>query len=194
MKKTFGRVTLPGESNFLEETKDLLERWGADAIRDSDGTKLDEGIRNLDAKIYTTYFVARGHNEFAEQHMEECQQIYLMSAYTLAAGEDVRIAFAAEYFDQQVTPDYDHDPKQWLSTVPAELWLQQMTGSWIKSIIRLLCIMHSRSMNIPSAFWPISSGIRRRCIITSPMTGVTSLMKYRLMYASPTAGTMLWNI
>ena len=79
MKKTFGRVTLPGESNFLEETKDLLERWGADAIRDSDGTKLDEGIRNLDAKIYTTYFVARGHNEFAEQHMEECQQIYLMS-------------------------------------------------------------------------------------------------------------------
>lgn len=28
MKKTFGRVTLPGESNFLEETKDLLERWG----------------------------------------------------------------------------------------------------------------------------------------------------------------------
>ena len=133
----------------------MLERWGADAIRDSDGTKLDEGIRNLDAKIYTTYFVARGHNEFAEQHMEECQQIYLMSAYTLAAGEDVRIAFAAEYFDQQVTPDYDHDPSSGgrLSTVPAELWLQQMTGSWIKSIIRLLCIMHSRSMNIPSAFW-----------------------------------------
>ena len=117
MKKTFGRVTLPGESNFLEETKDLLERWGADAIRDSDGTKLDEGIRNLDAKIYTTYFVARGHNEFAEQHMEECQQIYLMSAYTLAAGEDVRIAFAAEYFDQQVTPDYDHDPKQWWEVI-----------------------------------------------------------------------------
>ena len=54
-------------------------RWGADAIRDSDGTKLDEGIKSLDAKIYTTYFVARGHNEFAQQHMEECQQIYLMS-------------------------------------------------------------------------------------------------------------------
>lgn len=117
MKKTFGRVTLPGESNFLEETKDLLERWGADAIRDSDGTKLDEGIRNLNAKIYTTYFVARGHNEFAQQHMEECQQIYLMSAYTLAVNEDVRIAFAAEYFDQQVTPDYDHDPKQWWEVI-----------------------------------------------------------------------------
>ena len=46
MGKTTGRVTLPGESNFLEESKDLLKRWGADAIRDSDGTKLDEGIKS----------------------------------------------------------------------------------------------------------------------------------------------------
>ena len=113
MGKTKGRVTLPSQSNFLEQTKDLLNRWGADAIRDSDGTKLDDDIKHLDAKIYTTYFVARGHNEFAQQHMEECQQIYLMSAYTLATENQVSIAFAKEYFDQQVTPDYDHDPKVW---------------------------------------------------------------------------------
>ena len=37
MGKTKGRLTLPSESNFLEQTKDLLDRWGADAIRDSDG-------------------------------------------------------------------------------------------------------------------------------------------------------------
>ena len=77
MSKTKGRVTLPSESNFLDETKELLERWGADAIRDSDGTKLDRDIKSLDAKIYTTYFVARGHNEFAREHMDECQQLYL---------------------------------------------------------------------------------------------------------------------
>ena len=116
-KTTFGRVTLPSESNFLEETKELLQRFKADAIRDSDGTKLDEDIRNLDAKIYTTYFVARGHNEFAKQHMDECQQIYLMSEYTLATDQEVRIAFAKEYFDQQVTPDYDHDPKEWWEVI-----------------------------------------------------------------------------
>lgn len=75
MAKTRGRVTLPSESNFLEETKELLSRWGADAIRDSDGTKLSDDIKKLDAKIYTTYFVARGHNDFAEKHMDECQQI-----------------------------------------------------------------------------------------------------------------------
>ena len=79
MSKTKGRVTLPSESGFLKETKELMERWGADAIRDSDGTKLDKDVKSLGAEIYTTYFVARGHNEFAAKHMEECQQLYLMS-------------------------------------------------------------------------------------------------------------------
>ena len=44
MSKTKGRVTLPSEANFLEETKEMLERWGADALRDSDGTKLSDEI------------------------------------------------------------------------------------------------------------------------------------------------------
>lgn len=117
MAQTKGRVTLPSESNFLEETKDLMDRWGADAIRDSDGTKLDEDIKGLAAKIYTTYFVARGHNEFAQAHMEECQQIYLMSDFTLATSDVVNIPFMQTYYDQQVTPDYDHDPKQWWEVI-----------------------------------------------------------------------------
>lgn len=113
MNKTTGRVTIPSEANFLEETKDLMKRWGADAIRDCDGTILEDCIKALDAKIYTTYFVARGHNEFAQQHMEECQQVYLMSAHTLAVHDTLDIAFAKDYFDQQIAPDYDHDPKVW---------------------------------------------------------------------------------
>ena len=55
MSKTKGRVTLPSESNFLNETKEMLDRWGADALRDSDGTKLDAATKALDAKIYTTF-------------------------------------------------------------------------------------------------------------------------------------------
>ena len=61
MAKTKGRVTLPSEGNFLSETKEMMDRWGADALRDSDGTKLPEEVKALDASIYTTYFVARGH-------------------------------------------------------------------------------------------------------------------------------------
>ena len=113
MAKSKGRVTLPSESNFLSQTKELLERWGADAIRDSDGTKLSDDVKELDAKIYTTYFVARGHNDFAQKHMDECQQAFLMSSYTLATAATVKIEFLKDYFDQQVKADYDHDPKLW---------------------------------------------------------------------------------
>lgn len=136
MSKTKGRVTLPSESNFLDETKELLERWGADAIRDSDGTKLDRDIKSLDAKIYTTYFVARGHNEFAREHMDECQQLYLMSKRHTAAGTRLGIDFMDGYFDQQVVPDLDHDPKKWWEVMdrttgqalPPEEWDLSMEG------------------------------------------------------------------
>lgn len=130
MSKTKGRVTLPSESSFLEETKELMERWGADALRDSDGTKLDDDIKALEAKIYTTYFVARGHNEFAEQHMDECQQMYLMSRHNTAFDTELAISFMDGYYGEQVIPDYLHDPKKWWEVIdrttgqvtPPEQW------------------------------------------------------------------------
>ncbi|MYL40549.1 1,3-beta-galactosyl-N-acetylhexosamine phosphorylase [Virgibacillus salexigens] len=117
MKKLSGRVTLPSEENFLNETKELLSRWGADALRDSDGTKLDKEIKQLNAKIYTTYFVARSHNEFAEQHPEEIQQLYLMSQYHMATGTKLEVTFMKGYFDEQIEPDYVHDPKKWWEVI-----------------------------------------------------------------------------
>lgn len=117
MSKTKGRVTLPSESNFLEETKEMLERWGADALRDSDGTKLSDDIKALDAKIYTTYFVARGHNEFATEHMDECQQLYLMSKRQLATGDTLEIEFMDGYYQEQVIPDYLHSPQKWWEVI-----------------------------------------------------------------------------
>lgn len=130
MAKTKGRVTLPSESNFLEQTKEMLERWGADALRDSDGTKLDDDIKFLDAKIYTTYFVVRQHNEFAEKHMDECQQLYLMSRHNTATGTELAISFMEGYYQEQVIPDYLHDPARWWEVidrttqevVPVESW------------------------------------------------------------------------
>ena len=135
MSKTKGRVTLPSESGFLKETKELMERWGADAIRDSDGTKLDKDVKSLDAEIYTTYFVARGHNEFAAKHMEECQQLYLMSRRFTAVGNHLEMDFMEGYFDQQVVPDCYHDPKKWWEVmdrttgqaVPVSQW--ELTGA-----------------------------------------------------------------
>lgn len=130
MSKTKGRVTLPSEANFLAETKEMMDRWGADALRDSDGTKLDSEIKSLDATIYTTYFVARQHNEFAKEHMEECQQMYWMSKHNTAVSDTLVVDFMDGYYREQVIPDYVHDPAKWWEVidrttgevVPVEKW------------------------------------------------------------------------
>ncbi len=144
MKKSKGRVTLPSEQNFLEETKELMERWGADALRDSDGTKLDDEIKQLDAKIYTTYFVARSHNEFAEQHPEEVQQLYLMSQYNTAKDTELEIAFMNGYFTEQIEPDYIHDPKVWWEVIDRTTGEVVDTDNWeVKKAANLLLIRNA---------------------------------------------------
>lgn len=130
MARTKGRVTLPSESGFYKETVEILNKWGADAIRNSDGTVLDEDIKNLDAKIYTTYFVSRNHNEHAAAHMEECQQILLMSKHNLAVSNQVKIDFMDGYFTEQVIPDYHHDPKEWWEVIDRTNGEVVPTSNW----------------------------------------------------------------
>ena len=45
MGKRTGQLTLPGEENFFEETKELVERLGADAIRDLSLIHISEPTR-----------------------------------------------------------------------------------------------------------------------------------------------------
>lgn len=46
MGKTTGGFTLPGESGYEELTLQLAKKWGADVIRDSDGTVLSDDLIN----------------------------------------------------------------------------------------------------------------------------------------------------
>ena len=42
MRETTGSFTLPGEAGYEELTLKLAKKWGADVIRDSDGTVLSD--------------------------------------------------------------------------------------------------------------------------------------------------------
>ena len=55
---TKGRVTLPIEVGIDDQVRELMERLGADAVRNSDGTELPELVHELSAKVYSTYFPA----------------------------------------------------------------------------------------------------------------------------------------
>ena len=52
--KLTGYFTLPAQKGMDREVKMLIEKWGVDAIRDSDGTTLSEDILALGPDIYSS--------------------------------------------------------------------------------------------------------------------------------------------
>ena len=108
MKKT-GRVTIPTDESYVEGTKKIAALWGADAVRDCDGTKLPAHPRELADKVYETYFVTRGDVAWARSHPEELQHFFLLSDRVTAEGKEVKIDPAKGYFAEQVKPDVSAD-------------------------------------------------------------------------------------
>ena len=70
-----GRVTIPTDVDVVPETLEILKRWGADAIRDCDGTNYPEALKGVDAKVYSTYYTTRKDNEWANANPDEIQQV-----------------------------------------------------------------------------------------------------------------------
>ena len=58
---TKGSFTLPGEAGCEALTLELADQWGADVIRDSDGTRLSDEIVNAGYGIYSTICIIRDH-------------------------------------------------------------------------------------------------------------------------------------
>lgn len=98
---TSGSFTLPGEAGCEELTLKLAEKWGADVIRDSDGTKLSDEIINAGYGIYSTICIIRDHNEWAKKHRNMLQQTFLMSEPATARGEQLEIHPLDGYFKEQ---------------------------------------------------------------------------------------------
>ncbi len=102
MTKTIkGGFTLPGESGFEKLTLEMAEKWGADVIRDSDGTALSDEILNAGYGIYSTICIIRDHNTWAKQHPENLQQTFLMSQPKVATEDFLSIHLLDGYFTEQ---------------------------------------------------------------------------------------------
>ena len=86
-----GRVTIPTDVDVVKETLELIDRWGADAVRDCDGTDYPEELRSVDAKVYATYYTTRKDNEWANAHPEEIQQMYIMTSFHTAVEPTLSI-------------------------------------------------------------------------------------------------------
>ena len=119
-----GRFTIPTDESFVEGTKIIAEKWGADAVRDCDGTKLPANAGQF-GKVYNTYFIVRGDNEWARKHPEEAQRIFLLSNRNPATEEKLEIEIMKGFLADEFDPDYSY----------LDLWqvYDRTTGEEIKS-------------------------------------------------------------
>ncbi len=108
-----GRVTLPAEAGAKETVVDLFDRWGADYIRDSDGTLLSPDLIELGYQVYSTVCVVRADQEYPRQHPDALHQKFLMSEPVTAQSAAVEIDPMATYYAKKYRLDLDHDPKRW---------------------------------------------------------------------------------
>ena len=109
---TKGSFTLPGEAGYEELTLELAEKWGADVIRDSDGTQLSEQILASDYDIYSTLCLIRADNEWAKANMDKLQQCFLMSYPVVAESDTVTIDLLRGYNKDQFLVNCNDDPKE----------------------------------------------------------------------------------
>lgn len=125
-----GRVTIPTDMDVVPETLKLLERWGADAIRDCDGTGFPEGLKNADAKVYATYYTTRKDNEWARANLDEVQQCYIMTAFHTAVEESLSIPLMKGISPELMAVNTRDNIKRWWevmdrtagTVVPSEDW------------------------------------------------------------------------
>lgn len=130
MSSKTGRVTIPTDLDVIPQTLELMQQWGADAVRDCDGTDFPQELKDVDAKIYSTYYTTRKDNEWAKANPEEIQQMYVMTPFYTAVGETLRIPLMKGLYPDMLKPNTRDDITRWWEVidrttgevVPTEQW------------------------------------------------------------------------
>ena len=108
-----GRVTIPTDVDVVPETLELLRRWGADAIRDCDGTDYPEELKSVDAKVYSTYYTTRKDNDWAKANPDEVQQCYIMTGFHTAAEGPLSIPLMQGVSGELMKVNDHDDIRRW---------------------------------------------------------------------------------
>ena len=117
MGETKGRVTIPTDVDVVPETLELMKRWGADAIRDCDGTDYPEGLKDVDAKVYSTYYTTRKDNEWAKANPDEIQQCYIMTKFYTAESDTLSIHLMSGIYPEMLKVNSHDDIRRWWEVV-----------------------------------------------------------------------------
>ena len=130
MENSKGLVPIPTDLDVVPETLELMKRWGADAIRDCDGTDFPEALKDADAEIYSTYYTTRKDNEWAKANPEEIQQMYLMTPFYTADSESLSIEIMKGLYPDMLSPNTRDDIKRWWEVVDRTTGKVVPTDEW----------------------------------------------------------------
>ncbi len=125
-----GRVTIPTDMDVVPETLELLKRWGADAIRDCDGTDYPKELRHVGAKVYSTYYTTRKDNAWAKENPDEIQQMYIMTSFHTATGESLRIHLMDHLYPDMLAVNANDDIKRWWEVMDRTLGEPVPVSQW----------------------------------------------------------------
>ena len=151
MKK--GRVTIPTNLDVVPQTLEILDEWGADAIRDCDGTEFPKELKDTGSKIYATYYTTRKDNEWAKAHPEEIQQMYIMTSFHTATEEKLEIHLMDHLYPDMLAVNTRDDIYRWWEVidrttgepVSTELWsYDEETGN---VVIRAAKLFHEYTVS-----------------------------------------------
>lgn len=111
--KRTGRVTIPTDLDMVQETLAVKELWGADAIRDCDGTEFPDGLKQVGAKIYSTYYTTRKDNAWAKANPDEVQQCYIMTGFHTAGEGALSIPLMQGISEELLQINARDDIRRW---------------------------------------------------------------------------------
>lgn len=148
-----GRVTIPTDLDVVPQTLEMIEEWGADAIRDCDGTEFPQELKDTGAKIYATYYTTRKDNAWAKAHPEEIQQMYIMTSFHTATADVLEIHLMDHLYPDMLAVNTRDDIYRWWEVidrttgeiVPADQWTYEEANGNV--VIRSAELFHEYTVS-----------------------------------------------
>ena len=130
MANSKGRVTIPTDTDVIKETLEIMDIWGADAIRDCDGTEFPQELKDAGGKVYATYYTTRKDNEWAKANPDEVQQMYIMTPFHTATENSLSIHLMDHLYPDMLKVNNHDDITRWWEVmdrttgepVPTDMW------------------------------------------------------------------------
>ena len=130
MENTKGRVTIPTDTDVVKETLDIMKEWGADAIRDCDGTEFPQELKDTGAKVYATYYTTRKDNEWAKANPDEIQQMYIMTSFHTAVDDTLEIHLMDHLYPDMLKVNNRDDISRWWEVIDRTTGEVVPYGEW----------------------------------------------------------------